>query len=418
MRSFVPALIAAALLSSPALAQRLGPRDVDTLSSRAPDVRSAYGPDSLQFGELRLPAGTGPFPVAVVIHGGCWTRGFATRVNTAAVATALANNGIASWNIEYRQVGDPGGGWPNTFRDVGAGVDHLRTLATQHPLDLNRVIVTGHSAGAHLALWAGARPQMAANNPLRGERPLPARAAVALDGPADIASWIGADARVCGRPVIAPLMGGTPAEVPDRYRAGSPGSMLPLGVRQYLLASAVMTTDDAIAYQTAARAAGDSVSIFTGLAGGHFGVIAPGTPFWPPVREVFLQALADADRADIAAVRAQFEAAENASDIAQVRASLASDIVLMAPNAPAAVGIDSAAARLQRTFDAGRLEIHYTSEEIEVFGDWGFDRGTYRYTMTPKSGAEPSSQTGKYLWISQRQADGSWKLSRVTWNGS
>jgi ketosteroid isomerase-like protein len=125
-----------------------------------------------------------------------------------------------------------------------------------------------------------------------------------------------------------------------------------------------------------------------------------------------------ADEQAIAAVRTQFEAAENASDIAQVRAAFAADIQLMAPNAPAAVGIDSAVARLQRTFDAGRLAIRYESEEIVVFGDWGFDRGTYRFTMTPASGAAPSSQTGKYLWISQRQADGSWKLSRVTWNGN
>lgn len=125
-----------------------------------------------------------------------------------------------------------------------------------------------------------------------------------------------------------------------------------------------------------------------------------------------------ADRQAIAAVRAQFEAAENASDIEQVRAAFAEDIQMMAPNAPAAVGIDSAVARLQRTFDAGRLAIRYESEEIVAFGDWGFDRGTYRFTMTPASGAAASSQTGKYLWISQRQTDGTWKLSRVTWNGN
>lgn len=124
-----------------------------------------------------------------------------------------------------------------------------------------------------------------------------------------------------------------------------------------------------------------------------------------------------ADREAIAAVRALFEAAENASDIAAVRSAFADDIHLMAPNAPAAVGGDSATARLQRTFDAGRLAIQYTSEEIQIFGDWGFDRGTYRYTMTPHSGAAPSGQRGKYLWISRRQADGGWRLSRVIWNG-
>lgn len=125
-----------------------------------------------------------------------------------------------------------------------------------------------------------------------------------------------------------------------------------------------------------------------------------------------------ADRQAIADVRAQFEAAENASDIAEVRAAFANDIHLMAPNAPAAVGIDSAVARLQRTFDAGQLRIAYESKEIVVAGDWGFDRGTYRFTMTPHAGGAPSEGAGKYLWISQRQADGRWKLSRITWNGN
>jgi len=153
--------MASCLMASPALAQRLGPRDVDTLPSRAPQLREAYGADSLQFGELRLPRmGLGPFPVAVVIHGGCWTKGFATLRNTAAVASALADEGIATWNVEYRQMGDPGAGWPNSFLDVGAAVDHLRALAKAWPLDLTRVVVLGHSAGAHLALWAAARPRL------------------------------------------------------------------------------------------------------------------------------------------------------------------------------------------------------------------------------------------------------------------
>jgi hypothetical protein len=125
---------------------------------------------------------------------------------------------------------------------------------------------------------------------VRGSNPLPVRAAIAIDGPADLAGFVGPDARVCGKPVIAPLMGGTPDAVPERYREGSPRAMLPLGVRQYLVSAAVLPAADAESYEAAARAAGDSVSVLAGVAGGHFGVIAPGTPFWPPVHEIILQA--------------------------------------------------------------------------------------------------------------------------------
>ena len=292
MRFWISIIATICLTPTSSLAQRLGPRDVDTLPSRSPQFRGAYGSDSLQFGELRMPGGPGPFPVAVVVHGGCWTRGFATLKNTAAVASALLDDGIATWNIEYRQVGDPGGGWPNTFLDVGAGIDHLRTLAARYPLDLSRVVLVGHSAGAHLVLWAGGRPHLPSQSMVRGQNPLPIRAAVAIDGPGDLASLIGADARICGKPVIAPLMGGTPEAMAERYRDASPKEMLPLGLRQFLVSAAVLTATDARAYETAARAAGDSVSVLIVTMGGHFGVIAPGTPFWPPVHELILQAFA------------------------------------------------------------------------------------------------------------------------------
>lgn len=127
---------------------------------------------------------------------------------------------------------------------------------------------------------------------------------------------------------------------------------------------------------------------------------------------------AGGDMDAVAAVRAEFQAAENAGDIARVRATFAEDIVMLAPNAPAAIGRDSATARLQATFNAGRLQIAYESQETVVTGDWAFDRGTYRFTMTPRGGSEPSRQVGKYLWIYRRDAAGQWKLSRIAWNSS
>src|SRR5688572_17960292 len=102
-------ILIAGLAAAPS-GQRLRPRDIDALPSRPADFRVAYGQDPLQFGELRLPAGKGPFPLAIVIHGGCWVSRFATLQNTAAMADALRGAGMATWNIEYRRLDQPGGG--------------------------------------------------------------------------------------------------------------------------------------------------------------------------------------------------------------------------------------------------------------------------------------------------------------------
>lgn len=105
-----------------------------------------------------------------------------------------------------------------------------------------------------------------------------------------MASFVGADARICGRPVIAPLMGGTPGEQAARYREGSPHELLPLGVPQYLVAARVLTPDDALRYQARGRAVGDSVVVLS-LDTGHFDVIGPGREAFPPVLALLRQAI-------------------------------------------------------------------------------------------------------------------------------
>lgn len=269
------------------LAQQLGPREVDDLPASKPTVVLPYGTDPLQFGELRLPQGKGPFPVAVVIHGGCWTEGFANLRNTAPLASDLTKSNIATWNIEYRKVGDAGGGWPGTFRDWGAATDYLRELAKSYPLDLSRIVVIGHSAGAHAALWIASRARLPADSEIRGTNPLQIHAAVALDGPGDLAGFVGRDAEVCGQPVVVPLMGGTPAEQPERYHQASPQSLLPLGVNQYLVSASVVTPRMAREYQKLARAQGDHVEILA-LDTGHYEIIAPGQKPWYAVEQLIL----------------------------------------------------------------------------------------------------------------------------------
>jgi len=275
----------------PPAKREMGPADVRVLPATVPTLIDHYGPAARQIGELRVPAGKGPFPVAVVIHGGCWTNGFETLRGTAPIASALAARGIATWNVEYRQVGDPGGGWPGSFQDWGAATDHLRTLAARYPLDLTRTIVVGHSAGAHAALWVASRGRLPRTSAIRGADPLPVHSAVAIDGPGDLAPFVGVDAAVCGKPVIVPLMGGTPAAVPDRYREGAPARQLPLGLPQTLVASVVLTPPLAQAYRRAAVAGGDRVTVVTTPGSDHFNVIAPGTPQWRDVEAAIVAAV-------------------------------------------------------------------------------------------------------------------------------
>jgi acetyl esterase/lipase len=271
-------------------ARGMSPRDVDALPSRPADVKASYGPGELQFGELRLPQGKGPFPVAVVIHGGCWVSKFATLQNTAALADALRDAGVATWNIEYRRLDHPGGGWPGTFADVADATDHVRGLAKQHPLDLTRVVTIGHSAGAHLALWAAARSRLPEGSPLARPDPLQVRAAVALGGPGDLRGFYEYASRICGSNVIDALMGGAPSAVADRYAQGSPIELLPFGVPQVLIVGArdgVMPPAARQAYASAAIKAGDEVDVIE-VPGGHFEVIAPTSDAWPTVRDKIL----------------------------------------------------------------------------------------------------------------------------------
>lgn len=232
-----------------------------------------YGPDPLQVADLRLPAGPGPYPVAIIVHGGCWRASVDNRAGIAAFADALGQRGFATWNIEYRRVGDQGGGWPGTFQDVAAGVDQLAQVAAKHKLDMSRVVIVGHSAGAHLALWAASRPRLPAPWSKVAVRPV---TVVAIDGPAALAPFVGIDADVCGAPVIVPLMGGTPQEKPAAYNIASPADHLPLGLRQ--LSVEAELGDLMQPYNAAVRASGDPIEILRPPGANHFDIVTPGAP--------------------------------------------------------------------------------------------------------------------------------------------
>ncbi|WP_233581533.1 alpha/beta hydrolase [Acidipila sp. EB88] len=148
-----------------------------------------YDSGPLHFGKLRLPTSGERVPVVIVVHGGCWADHLPARSSTPGLLTHGASvlgsheRGVATWNIEYRRAGSPGGGWPNTYLDLAKAVDYLRKIAAKDKLDLSRVFVVGHSSGGQLALWLGARPKLPSTSPLHTIGPLAIKEIIDIDGP-------------------------------------------------------------------------------------------------------------------------------------------------------------------------------------------------------------------------------------------
>jgi acetyl esterase/lipase len=249
------------------------------MPSRPADHRDAYGEAPEQFGELWLPAGAGPHPVVVLIHGGCWRSEYGVA-HIGPLATALSDDGLAVWAIEYRRVGSPGGGWPGTFLDVGAAVDHLRALGTKHPLDLSRVVVAGHSAGGHLALWCASRGLLPAGAPIAASNPLMPRGAVSIGGITDLVAYVSPEG--CGSAVV-PLMGGTAGEVGERYAQASPVMLVP-PVPVRLIVGAADTIVPRAQADAFVGAAGSLATLRVVKGAGHFDLIAPDGEAWVALR--------------------------------------------------------------------------------------------------------------------------------------
>jgi acetyl esterase/lipase len=257
--------------------------DLARLPQPPADHTIAYGGAKQQVAELRLPKGHGLHAVVIVIHGGCWQTPWALD-DVRSLAGALTAEGFATWSLEYRRVGDPGGGWPGTLQDVARGADHLRSVASAHDLDLSRVIALGHSAGGQLALWLAARKHLAKDSRLWTAAPLPLRGVVSLAGITDLRA--AAAANVCDD-AVPQLLGGAPAQHDDRVRLSSPIELLPLGVPQRLVCGALdslVPNELARRYEAAAREAGDAVSLELVESVGHFELVDPASSAWPAVR--------------------------------------------------------------------------------------------------------------------------------------
>jgi len=255
------------------------------------DKRIRYGDDPQHFAELRFPDGRGLFPLLFVIHGGFWQSAYDLS-HIGHLCAALTSEGITTCNVEYRRIGDSGGGWPRTFQDVSLATDHiLETISSDPRVDVARTAVIGHSAGAHLALWLVARHRIPKASPIHGNQSHRLGSAISLAGVCDLrTAW----KQRLGNGVVERLMGGTPDQCPDRFDAGSPIELLPNGSRQVLIhgtADDIVPVSQSEKFVERAEQLGERPTLFKLNGVGHFELIDPGSDAWSIVTRNVLSIL-------------------------------------------------------------------------------------------------------------------------------
>lgn len=251
-------------------------------------IRIEYRSEAFNFGELILPEEGGKRPVIMIIHGGCWRSSYDYTLMDD-MAADLANRGYITWNIEYRRTEDNGGRWPATITDAAYALKALENMAETYPIDLDRIVVTGHSAGGHLALMLGAQYKMPATHPLKVPDLPEIKGIVSLAGITDLVTYLAPTG--CGSNVQN-LVEGLPDEVPDRYRDGSPINYLPLGIPQRLVTGvddAIVSIDHIQPYLDKAKDLGDNIALSAVPDAGHFEVIQPGSIAWDPIVTAFAE---------------------------------------------------------------------------------------------------------------------------------
>ncbi len=246
--------------------------------------RIRYGDDKNQFIDLWRPATPGPHPVVAMIHGGCWQASVASLHIMDQAAADLAQRGVAVWNIEYRRADQPGGGYPGTYRDVAEALFTLKRQTGERRLDLGAgLVVIGHSAGGHLALWTAGASRLAETGPLKLPGFPHVRAVIDLAGLTDLENDISTG---CGPEVVAQMAGS-----PPNYQATSPAHRLPTGAELFIVHGARDETVPLAVgerFASLARAAGDVVHV-SSPPGGHAEEIAPGTPSWNATAAIVLR---------------------------------------------------------------------------------------------------------------------------------
>jgi acetyl esterase/lipase len=249
-----------------------------TLPPPPADVRLAYGSDPNQFGDLRLPKGAGPFHVVMNIHGGYWRAKY-DLAHAGHLCAALTAKGLATWNLEYRRVGNKGGGWPGTFEDIAAGFRFLPQIAKHYKLDTSKTLVMGHSAGGQLALClAGHEPSV--------------KSVISLAGVVDLqAAW----EQHLSDDAVVEFLGGKPKDVPEHYHEADPIQLRIPKATQWLihgLADDVVPPIFSRNYVQEKKKKAEEVHLLEVATAGHFELIDPRSTAWPKVEQTALHLLA------------------------------------------------------------------------------------------------------------------------------
>lgn len=273
-----------------------------------PDRTAAYGDRPDQVVDLYAPRdGRTGAPLVVLLHGGAWRAPY-DRAHLSPFADFLARRGFAVASVEYRRGGDgvprqrggeeprPGsadpvaGRWPETFDDVAAALDAVPALASRElpGADVRRVVVCGHSAGGHLALWAASRHVLPAGSPWRLPAPPPLRGVVALAPIADFTTAV--ELGVCGG-AVTQLLGGED-EFAERAAHADPGVLLPTGIATAIVHGVediVVPRAVSEAYVDAAARSGETVGLTLLGGAGHFPLIDPAADACAVVAEEITQ---------------------------------------------------------------------------------------------------------------------------------
>lgn len=257
------------------------------------DYQVPYGEEELQIGELRTPLSQDTFPLVIFIHGGCWLSDY-NLDHVSTVCADLVKEGYAVWTPEYRRVGNEGGGYPNTFKDIQASVDYARTLADIYPLDIENVVIMGHSAGGHLALWLATQQNLSKNSRLYNPNPLPIKGVISLAGITDLAAYdkIGNDCSTA----VAKLMGGTAIDKESRYYKSSPIHLLPANVPIRLVHGEkdnIVPISQSEAFAKRANTKGMDVKVLSVKEGGHFDMVSPYSAAWKVIKKELATLISD-----------------------------------------------------------------------------------------------------------------------------
>ena len=254
--------------------------DSEAILTRTPppaDARLRYGDEPSQFGDLRLPGGKRPHPAVMFIHGGFWRAAYDLG-HPGHICAAMAKAGWASWNVEYRRAGNPGGGWPGSFEDLLAARRFLSQIAKRYSLDPARLVVMGHSAGGQLALCLAAHARSTPR-------------AISLAGVVDLEK---AFELHLSHDAVAEFLGGTPAAVPEHYREADPMQLRMSRVEQWLVhgnADEIVPPQFSRRYVEAKVRAGEKAHLLEIEGAGHFDLIDPASAAWPRLRQLLSRML-------------------------------------------------------------------------------------------------------------------------------